>query len=326
MLCYPEEFMDYLLETGKNVYIPIKHDREYFLEVLTEENKRDISVGGFRPVDPIKLLLFPARTDVLNIVEPVETIIFGVNNCDLQAIDFLDRALLGDYPDPHYLEVREHTLLIGIDCGEIKESCHCVLQGYEPYPEGVCDLAVSEVGGMFVLRENSEKGKALLEDFSKHYRVLEETPGIDWVIEKNRESIREELMRLNSGWSVSSHVRERKLKVSREAVDSCIECGGCNFVCPTCYCFLLSDESREAHFSKVRAWDACQLKGYARVAGGGNPRDALYERFNHRYACKFTYTVRQFRISACTGCGRCIDVCPAGIDIRTTTRKLAIEK
>ncbi|OAA30686.1 hypothetical protein AT15_09660 [Kosmotoga arenicorallina S304] len=326
MLCYPEELISYLLSTGKTVYAPFKHSGEYYFEILTEDNKQELFLGGFRPADPIKLLLFPARVELLDIPKLPEIIILGVNNCDLQAVGFLDKALLGEFPDPYYAEIRNKTLLIGIDCKEVKGSCHCILQGYEPYPESIYDLSISEVGGMFVLKSGSEKGEKLLEDFSKGHRILEDIPDIDRVIEKNRELVKRELEQLNSGWSISSHTEERKLEPLKEAVDSCIECGGCNFVCPTCYCFMLNDESRKSHFSKVRSWDACQLKGYARVAGGGNPRAELYERFNHRYACKFTYTVRQFGISACTGCGRCIEVCPASIDIRATARKLTIKK
>ena len=42
------------------------------------------------------------------------------------------------------------------------------------------------------------------------------------------------------------------------------------------------------------------------------------ERLRNRFFCKFYYYAGQTGLgntSACTGCGRCIDVCPAGVDI-----------
>jgi len=42
----------------------------------------------------------------------------------------------------------------------------------------------------------------------------------------------------------------------------------------------------------------------------------MTQRFRNRYLCKLQLMERNFDIFGCTGCGRCIEVCPAGIDIR----------
>ncbi|MBU2567948.1 MAG: 4Fe-4S dicluster domain-containing protein, partial [Elusimicrobia bacterium] len=63
-------------------------------------------------------------------------------------------------------------------------------------------------------------------------------------------------------------------------------------------------------------WDACHYTSYGRMAGGSNPRHKLFERFRNRYQCKFNFRRENFGVYACTGCGRCFEVCPGKIDIR----------
>jgi ferredoxin len=92
------------------------------------------------------------------------------------------------------------------------------------------------------------------------------------------------------------------------------------WLCPTCRCYDVRDESLasppgEAHFERLRAWDTCTREGYRLTAGGHNPRAASGSRLRNRLLCKFTYYPHQYGPTACTGCGRCIDVCPVGLDL-----------
>jgi len=74
--------------------------------------------------------------------------------------------------------------------------------------------------------------------------------------------------------------------------------------------------------ARMRAWDSCMLKDYARVAGGGNPRPELASRLRNRFEKKFNFFPKVSGVTACTGCGRCITACPAKIDIRKVLRRL----
>ena len=73
---------------------------------------------------------------------------------------------------------------------------------------------------------------------------------------------------------------------------------------------------------RLRVWDSCMIKDYARVAGGGNPRAQLWKRLRNRFEKKFDFFPKVAQVYACTGCGRCITGCPAKIDIRRVLRKL----
>ena len=87
---------------------------------------------------------------------------------------------------------------------------------------------------------------------------------------------------------------------------SCVSCGACSAICPTCSCFLLIDKPG---FEKVRQLDTCQYPGFERVAGGEDALGALSERFRNRYMCKYVWKPEKYQLPACTGCGRCIETC-----------------
>ena len=73
---------------------------------------------------------------------------------------------------------------------------------------------------------------------------------------------------------------------------------------------------------RLRIWDSCMIKDFARVAGGANPREKLWMRLRNRFEKKFDFFPKVAGEYACTGCGRCIQACPAKIDIRKVLKKL----
>jgi len=102
--------------------------------------------------------------------------------------------------------------------------------------------------------------------------------------------------------------------------ERCLSCHACTYVCPTCRCFDVRDDTVAAnagyaYVQRLRAWDSCMAAAYRRIAGGHNPRPDKAQRLRNRYYCKFCYSPQDFGALACVGCGRCIDVCPVGIDI-----------
>ena len=144
-------------------------------------------------------------------------------------------------------------------------------------------------------------------------------------IKKQREELSELLFTQNMGYDRPEEYNNLRLAKSErwsEKSHECIGCGACTNICPTCYCLILNDESTEQEFVKVRSYDSCQLHGYARVAGGASPRPKMTERFRNRYLCKFCYMQSNFQSIGCTGCGRCIDACPAGIDFREVVHSI----
>ena len=95
----------------------------------------------------------------------------------------------------------------------------------------------------------------------------------------------------------------------------CVGCGTCTYLCPTCHCFDMQDESTLTKGARVRVWDTCMNPEYTLQASGYNPRPGRTNRVRNRIYHKYAYYPKNFDTIACVGCGRCIDMCPVNIDI-----------
>jgi len=102
-----------------------------------------------------------------------------------------------------------------------------------------------------------------------------------------------------------------------ELAEKCFACGACSYVCPICHCFDVEDRISLSgnEGERMRCWDSCMLADFAAVAGGGNFRKERYERIHNWYHHKFSRAIKERGEPDCVGCGRCIQYCPAKIDI-----------
>jgi ferredoxin len=291
-----------------------------------------------RPVLPVKEFFFPP-TERLFIIEktgqqitfseslpgedqarierrwPVEQAVFGVRPCDARGVKILDALFLDTPPaDPYYADRRERTALIGLACKTMGDTCFCTSLGGAPDDSRDVDVMVHEIDGGYWIEVITEKGKALVENCE---------PGIaeDRAMRNSQFQIRnpqpEVAIPLPESWPAlfSSEIWER-------LAERCLSCRLCAYVCPTCRCFDIRDEalpagSGVAAAERIRCWDSCTGPAYRRIAGGHNPRPTKGQRLRNRFFCKFYYYPLQYNLgsAACTGCGRCIEYCPVGVDI-----------
>ena len=101
-----------------------------------------------------------------------------------------------------------------------------------------------------------------------------------------------------------------------DVADRCLECGACNFVCPTCYCFSVKDQRRDGHWVRCKTWDSCQYGACTLEASGDNPRVRVRDRVNRRFFHKLSAQYyRRDGAVGCVGCGRCIKVCFGATDM-----------
>ena len=116
-------------------------------------------------------------------------------------------------------------------------------------------------------------------------------------------------------------------KIWDEYDSRCINCGRCNFVCPTCTCFSMqdifyTDNGKIGERRRVAA--SCMVDGYTDVAGGGAYRQKNGQRMRFRVLHKVYDFKKRFGFHMCTGCGRCDDVCPEYISFSDCINKLGI--
>jgi sulfhydrogenase subunit beta (sulfur reductase) len=303
------------LSGNNTVYVPVRTYKDIDYKIYTKDIDQ-IVYHAAKPVTPLKNFFIPVKENV--VIEKSRNnkqIIVGVPSCDLKALGILDEIYLdANFPDPVYKDRRERSVLIGTDCYEICDSCHCTSYGIDPYPKEYADVTLSSIDDDMIVTVFSEKGEELLGQAISIYNAREPGQEILQKIEARRDETKKRLQENNkmlpdyptTGKLVKESSDELWIKHSK----TCVSCGACAVICPTCTCFLLIDRP---DFEKVRQVDACQYPGFERIAAGEDPLHKKFIRFRNRYLCKYVWKPQDFNSIACTGCGRCIDSCIGNI-------------
>lgn len=290
------------------------------------------TLGAYRPVEPLKSLLFQPREFLGPTFEPTEAqplaerIVVGVKNCDLAGLRIQDHIFGGLEPtDPQYVEAREKTILISCDCTDCLDVCFCPVVGEKPFAEHGFDINISPLAEQHLIDAGTERGEQLL---ARATHCL--APAADRFLEERaqrREVMEQKLIDqaaacgLAPGMDLTAAVRgAAQSEMWGDFAKDCVECGACNFACCTCHCFLLTDGVNEGVPVRGKQWDSCLLMNFARVAGG-NPRKGRAARLRNRFLKKFSYFPDVMDCYACDGCGRCTEVCAGNIDIRSVLKR-----
>jgi ferredoxin len=258
------------------------------------------------------LFSFNAKTMEMQAEIEVEpTVILGVHTCDLHAIALLDKVNNTGYADQHYKARSEATYIVSIECLKpCMEHSFCKSMGTLTVPEKF-DLHMTDLGEVWALDIGSEKGERLLEGFSQvwdpadaDYDKLNEVIAAKWPNFQYRLDF--DVTELPNVLAAGA-----KSSVWDELGERCLACGMCTKVCPTCYCFDVTDEVDLAleNGQRVRTWDSCQIDKFAVVAGGHDFRSKRALRQRHRFMRKGKYQYEAFGLMGCVGCGRCALSC-----------------
>lgn len=326
-------FLDSLKE-AYDVYVPVKKGEQRFYRKY-DKPANDIVFGEVRAFEPLKAFFSRAREIVSSgfskdipdtIKKPL--CIVGVKACDLKGFKVQDLVFKDhDFEDPFYSKLREQNLIISTDCTSAIKTCFCLALEGKPYAQDNFDINLSEVSEGFIVETGSEKGQDLINKNSSLFK----NAGAEKLNQRSA-------IRHKTTDSVEGNIKENKIPdqksykgivenkfdsdIWKDEAKACVECGACNAICPTCHCFLLYDQKDEKGLTRLKLWDSCMVKDFARVAGGANPRPKLWMRLRNRFEKKFDYFPKVANIYACTGCGRCISACPAKIDIRKVLKRL----
>lgn len=251
------------------------------------------------------------------------SVVFGARPCDVRGFTMFDRVYLSEKStDIYYKTRRDNTSFITLACDEVENTCFCHWVDSNPSdPTGSDVLAVPVNGGLF-LKAVSDKGEKLLTS-----KLLSEGESrvneADEVCSKAAESL--------SDAPDITNVPKKLLEVFDnmefwgDVSAKCLSCGACAYLCPSCYCFNITDETIGMKGSRIRSWDNCMSALFTMEASGHNPRPTKAHRLKNRVGHKFSYYPEiHDGVISCCGCGRCIKSCPAGVDIREIVQK-AIE-
>lgn len=265
--------------------------------------------------------------EVIDIREECEDyVLFGVRACDAASFKILDRVFLQQDPvDTYYKNRREHGVVITLACFKPQPTCFCNLYKIDAVnnPGGDIQAWLSE--GVYYFEGVTEKGKALLEKVD-----LEDTESETLAHEKAKAM--KVFDKLPFGKLDLSVFKEKTLleifnmPLWKELSESCLGCGTCTFVCPTCQCFDIKDFDTGHGIKRFRTWDSCMYSDFTKMAAA-NPRLTQTERFRQRFMHKMVYYPDKYEgVYSCVGCGRCLVQCPISMNIVKVIKKIGEQK
>lgn len=242
-------------------------------------------------------------------------VIFGVRACDARSFSILDKVFLEEPADTYYKNRRDHATVMTLACSRPEATCFCTALGIDPQAPGG-DVSCWVEGENLYLQANTQKGEALLEKLP----AMEEGEK-----PQGDASVFDRLPLRDVDFSVFS---EKALlhwfnsPVWEELSRSCLGCGSCTFVCPTCQCYDVKDFDTGTKVKRFRCWDSCMYSDFTMMAHGTN-RPTQKERFRQRFMHKLVYYPNNHDGEiGCVGCGRCLRKCPISMNIVKVAKAL----
>lgn len=266
-----------------------------------------------------KIEIIDTRSECENFV------IFGVKACDVRSFSILDKVYLVDPVDSFYKNRREHATIISLACNKPEETCFCNAFGIDASnPDG--DVKAWMNDDEMFLEPVSEKGISLINSVSS---VLQECD--DSTVDDIKSTINNIIDKLPLSKVSFENIKNTDLLDNfnnekwAELSQTCLGCGTCTFVCPTCQCYDIREFDTGHGIKRFRCWDSCMYSDFTKMAHG-NPRTSQLERFRQRFMHKLVYFPDNNNGEfGCVGCGRCLAKCPINMNIVKVAKALEVK-
>lgn len=262
------------------------------------------------------------REEIIPPAPPQPQALLGLHPCEVRAIKVLDTVFAAEpSPDQPYLARRALTTLIGRGSLEDVPGAFFLDLGIDPLDNRDCDLFLVPLeAGRCALEIITDKGREL-EPAYRRFNAAAEADLLA-IAESRRQSASKVTRGLDPEQLRAKLENLFEAAIWNQTHEKCVGCGVCAFLCPTCHCFDIQEETRGREGARVRVWDTCQFELFTRHASGHNPRHSQKERVRQRIMHKFCYGIGKFKIPFCVGCGRCVIYCPANNDLRLILKQI----
>ena len=252
------------------------------------------------------LVDFKVKGKEIEIIDPrtehEDFVIFGVRACDARSFTIVTLA-----------------------CTHPEETCFCSVFGIDPaQPEGDARCWMDEKN--LYIEAVTEKGEAFVASVQDQL-----AEGGEEEVAAQQKATRAVVEKLPlHKLSLEGFGGENMLKLFNSdkwagLSESCLGCGTCTFVCPTCQCYDIRDFNTGDGVVRFRCWDSCMYSDFTKMSAG-NPRLTQLERFRQRFMHKLVYfPANNNGEYGCVGCGRCLAKCPISMNIVKVAKTLAEE-
>ena len=318
-----------LIAESQELYLPVRTAEQVNFGVWSEDAEVDLDT--LKSVKSPKDAFFPQSENLYTCIKEGKKIqiepealkeqkfvVFGMKACDVQGVQVLDKVFLADPLDTFYAARRDHGTIVAMACHEPEESCFCKVFGID-CAELAADVATWMVEGNLYWKSLTEKGEALTKDVEN---LLESADDADEKkVEDEKAAIRSIVEKLPysnlslEGWNGDALSEKFDSPLWEELYKPCLACGTCTFVCPTCQCYDIKDYNTGHGVKRYRCWDSCMYSDFTMMAHGHN-RTSQMQRYRQRFMHKLVYfPANNDGMYSCVGCGRCVEKCPASLNI-----------
>ena len=318
------------IAADQELYLPVRTADQTNFGVWREEAEVDLDT--LKTVKSPKDVFFPQSETLYTCyregkklsVEPEtlkeqDFVVFGMKACDIKGVEVLDRVFLSDPIDTFYAARREHGTIVALACHEPEETCFCKVFGVDA-AHPAADVAAWMVEDTLYWKPETEKGQKLTEKLADLLEKADDA-GSETVVADEEEKIRSIIEELPyshlslEGWNGDVLMEKFESPLWEELYKPCLACGTCTFVCPTCQCYDIKDYDTGHGVQRYRCWDSCMYSDFTMMAHGNN-RTSQKERFRQRFMHKLVYfPANNDGVYSCVGCGRCVEKCPASLNI-----------
>lgn len=242
---------------------------------------------------------------------PQKGAVIFLRSCDLYALKRLDDMYLHNSPaDYYYQHLRDNIKIVLMGCEHSFENCFCVSMGTNVSTKYDMSIDRQPDGTYLVDCKDEAWVKQLVQAGCEQQEVIPAHVTENQVTVQVPENLTAEVAK-STMWE--------------EYNSRCINCGRCNFVCPTCTCFTMQDlfySENGKVGERRRIWASCMVDGFTDVAGGGSYRKKNGERMRFKVLHKVLDYKQRNGYHMCVGCGRCDDICPEYISFSGCINKL----
>ena len=318
------------IAADQELYLPVRTADQTNFGVWREEAEVDLDT--LKTVKSPKDVFFPQSETLYTCyregkklsVEPEtlkeqDFVVFGMKACDIKGVEVLDRVFLSDPIDTFYAARRDHGTIVALACHEPEETCFCKVFGVDA-AHPAADVAAWMVEDTLYWKPETEKGQKLTENLADILEKAEDA-GSETAVAEEEEKIRSIIEELPyshlslEGWNGDVLMERFESPLWEELYKPCLACGTCTFVCPTCQCYDIKDYDTGHGVQRYRCWDSCMYSDFTMMAHGNN-RTSQKERFRQRFMHKLVYfPANNDGMYSCVGCGRCVEKCPASLNI-----------
>ncbi len=314
-----KSWLSQIKDDGSHIYAPVpKGDKTDFKRIKGVE---EISLDHIQTTQSAKSIAFP-RTEKLfsfkrekgdislqdydTSVIP-EIVVFGIHPCDAAGFKPLSAIFNWGTDDLPFNERRKRTTLISVSCSQCDDYCFCTSVNGNPGNTEGSDILLTKINDGYLVEIITDKGKALVEKYNDLFGNAPEVNKEDFLANVPIRFTLDELQGRISNMFESD--------VWKKQSERCLGCGACAFVCPTCACFDIQEDSKGNTGNRLRCWDACGFSLFTVHTSGHNPREIQSQRWRQRLLHKFSYMPERLSVIGCTGCGRCSRACPVDMNI-----------